>query len=266
MTYARVDDQFTEHPKVLEIGPLGEALWLRGLLYASRNLTDGFVPMAFLRRMGDMDALQQVPHLIAAGLWHECEGGYRIHDYDDWQRTKADIDAIAEVRAQAGRVGGIASGEARRRKIEANEANANGLLRSKRSKSNTAATADTDTDTEQTSPPTPPSGANGYVRPRWEAAVGRERWETVTKAFTEVNVQLDASWLRSAVALIEREHPGLDPDRTTTALRATLIKAQDALGRENRIRNPRAFVSKELQTAISEVEQRGQGTDPRQIA
>ena len=107
MTYVRVDDHFTEHPKVLDVGPLAEALWLRGLLYASRNLTDGFVPVGFLRRMADMDALGQAQALVQAGLWHESDGGYRIHDYGEWQRSKEEVVAISQVRAEAGRKGGL---------------------------------------------------------------------------------------------------------------------------------------------------------------
>jgi hypothetical protein len=97
--------------------------------------------------------------------------------------------------------------------------------------------------------PLPPS--NGH-HPRWEVAVGRERWQAITTAFTDANVQLDAGWLRTTLATVERDHPSIPQERLTDAVRSTLFKARDALGRENRIRNPRAFVAKELRDAVTE--------------
>lgn len=144
MTYAKVDDKFCEHPKVLDIGPLAEALWLRGLLYASRNTTDGFVPEGFVRRMADLPSgLDEANRLLEAGLWTQEPDGYHIHDYGEWQRSRAEIEAISEARAEAGRRGGVASGMSRR---EANEAKSKQLLRSKRSKTKPDTESDTDTE------------------------------------------------------------------------------------------------------------------------
>lgn len=187
MTYARVDDQFTEHPKVLEVGPLGEALWLRGLLYASRNLTDGFVPTAYLRRMGDMDAIEQADRLEKAGLWHGCEGGYRIHDYADWQRSKEEVAAISQVRAEAGRRGGLARAS--------NEANAKQVASKPRSKTQayTDTASDTDTDTEQNrveragADAPPGTGAAGAPKPKRSKAIDAD-WtpdDTVIRALDD---------------------------------------------------------------------------------
>lgn len=162
MTYVKVDDQFPEHPKVIDIGPLAEALWLRGLCYASRNLTDGFVPLGYLKRMGDLDAIALATSLADAGLWQECEGGYRVHQYSDWQRTREEIDAIAEVRAEAGRRGGLAKAH--------NVANAkqiaSTLLSSKPSKTYPDTASDTDTDTEHIPPIVPPRGDVVKSKPR----------------------------------------------------------------------------------------------------
>lgn len=262
MTYVRVDDQFTEHPKVLEIGPLAEALWLRGLLYASRNLTDGFVPLAWLRRMGDIDALELAPALVRAGLWHESEGGYRVHDYEEWQRSKEDIAAISRVRAEAGRRGG--------RQRATNMANAKqvaSLLRSKPQAYTATATA-TDTDTEQrqtaTAPPTPPERGSAPLpsvatRPvngaasRWVAAVGAEAFGTVVERFQAANVQLDAGWLRGELGRLEAQHPGMPKQRISDAVHEALFKAEDAFARPgNRINHPRRYVAKELAAAVAE--------------
>ncbi len=132
MAWVKIDDQFTDHPKVLEVGPLAECLFVRGLCYAARYLTDGLVPVAHLRRMADFDAITEAGKLVAAGLWEDAEGGYQIHDYLDYQPSREDALSIREKRAEAGRIGGLRSGESRREAKPKQDASP--LLEAKRSK------------------------------------------------------------------------------------------------------------------------------------
>jgi hypothetical protein len=106
MNWVRVETRFISHPKVLDIGPLGEALWLRGLCYAGEQLTDGFVPSSFIKRMGDMKGVVIAARLVSAGLWDEEDGGYVIHDFLDWQRSRDEVSETSSKRAVAGRLGG----------------------------------------------------------------------------------------------------------------------------------------------------------------
>src|SRR5690606_5177208 len=57
--------------------------------------------------------------LVKVGLWEPAEGGFQIHDYLDYNPSADDVRAeqarISESRAKAGRMGGIASGIARRK-------------------------------------------------------------------------------------------------------------------------------------------------------
>lgn len=97
MTWVKVDDGFPEHPKALAAGPLGLALWLCGLCYASRQLTDGFIPEGALRRLSDVpQAARHADRLVEVGLWERVEGGWRIHDYDDHQRTREQVETERE--------------------------------------------------------------------------------------------------------------------------------------------------------------------------
>jgi hypothetical protein len=105
-SWVRVDTRFISHPKVLDIGPLGEALWLRGLCYAGSQMTDGFIPASFIKRMGDMKGAAVAQRLVDAGLWVEAENGYHIHDYLEWQRSRDEATDISSKRAEAGRRGG----------------------------------------------------------------------------------------------------------------------------------------------------------------
>jgi hypothetical protein len=136
MPWVRVDDHYDEHPKIAQVGPLGVALWAAALAYANRNGTGGFIPWAVARglvqweflgpveadgrqkvyRIGissgmlgeDVSAAFVIDLLLDAGLWEEAEGGYQIHDYGDYQPTTETVDARREVRAAAGRLGGLA--------------------------------------------------------------------------------------------------------------------------------------------------------------
>ena len=110
MAWVRLDDGFTEHPKVLKAGPLGLAMQVAAIAYCNRNLTDGFVPRQAASRLldfsglgmrmwaGDMvgggeDATWElvVEDLESAGLWDCVDGGWLIHDYLEYQPSKADV-------------------------------------------------------------------------------------------------------------------------------------------------------------------------------
>lgn len=120
MAWVRLSDDFYDHPKFDKAGVLGIALFAAGLAWANRNLTDGFIPRRAALRLLDfedvVDAVRDadrngvtnglhnddltpaitrnaVQSLVDAGLWHTEEGGYRIHDYLDYQASKAQIEA-----------------------------------------------------------------------------------------------------------------------------------------------------------------------------
>ena len=94
MTWFKLDDTFPDHPKVVAAG--GQAAWLyvAGLAYCSRGLTDGHIPAAVVARLTDLPKPAELAaKLVAVGLWVEQDGGYAVHDYADHQRTRAQIDA-----------------------------------------------------------------------------------------------------------------------------------------------------------------------------
>ena len=55
MVWVKLDDQFTENPKVVQAGPLASWLHVCGLVYCSRNLTDGFIPAMMVPRLTNFD-------------------------------------------------------------------------------------------------------------------------------------------------------------------------------------------------------------------
>jgi hypothetical protein len=97
MTWVRIDDGFAQHPKVVAAGPLAMAMQVAALCYCNRNLTDGFIPRSVARTLLDVSAKKIIISLLTSGLWREIDGGYQIHDYEDYQPTKAQIQAEREI-------------------------------------------------------------------------------------------------------------------------------------------------------------------------
>jgi hypothetical protein len=125
MSWLRIDDGFVDHPKILktrEHAPLVIALQVRALAYASRQLTDGFVPTEALDGMTrDLDELlnteeisgyhnpdRWAERMVSVGLWEPTDGGYIIHDYLDYNPSAREVRKTRKERALAGRKGGLA--------------------------------------------------------------------------------------------------------------------------------------------------------------
>lgn len=107
MAWAKIDDQFADHPKVIAAGPLASWLYVCGLTYCARLLTDGFIPTGQVRKLADLDrAMDLAQSLVEVGLWEEVAGGYLVHDYLEYNPSKERVLATREARAQAGSRGG----------------------------------------------------------------------------------------------------------------------------------------------------------------
>ncbi|MGB9886787.1 MAG: DnaD domain-containing protein [Moorellales bacterium] len=108
------------------------AMQVAALCYCNKYLTDGFIPREVVPTLLNLQGLGMrlwqgeligggeearweliVRDLIEAGIWEEVEGGYRIHDYLDYQPSKAEVLAEREQKRLAGQKGGQASAQAR---------------------------------------------------------------------------------------------------------------------------------------------------------
>lgn len=82
MPWVKIDDNFASHPKVIAAGPAAGWLYVCGLTYAARYLTDGFIPERQVRMLADVDNPDTIAaRLVEVGLWERVGGGYMIHDY-----------------------------------------------------------------------------------------------------------------------------------------------------------------------------------------
>ena len=110
MSWARVDDGWWSHPKTMPLSLACRGLWITALSWSCQQRRD-IVPDVFLAMAGGTQA--EADELVCAGLWIREDGGYRIHDWSVYQ-----AQSISEKRAEAGRKGGVRSGEARRLQVE----------------------------------------------------------------------------------------------------------------------------------------------------
>jgi hypothetical protein len=88
MGYIRIDENSPHHRKMLKAGPAACWLWVCGLAYCQRHRTDGFIPLEALPMLGVGNWKKCAGFLVDAELWHRDEGGYRVHDYLEWNATK----------------------------------------------------------------------------------------------------------------------------------------------------------------------------------
>lgn len=146
MPWVKIDEAFSEHPKLAKVGPLGWGYWLAGLAYCNRNLTDGFIPRSVAFTLGsteildaegtvfqlgvagipeeggwsvgtDVDAAFVVELLCRAKVWKRVRNGYRVHGYLEYQPSKAQVLELREARRAAGAKGGKASSRAKDKQV-----------------------------------------------------------------------------------------------------------------------------------------------------
>jgi hypothetical protein len=116
MTWIRVDDQFADHPKVMALGRdrlSGLGLWHVAAAYCARYLTDGFVPESFIQAQAPKGLARR---MIDVGLFTASDGGYRLHDWLDYNPPREKILAerkAAKERMNAARSHGVRQNESR---------------------------------------------------------------------------------------------------------------------------------------------------------
>ena len=101
MSWVKLDDQFTDHPKVVKAGPMAAWLFVCGLAYCGRFLTDGTIPKEQVRRLADIDdPMTHAAKLVSVGLWHETSDGFQVNDYLEYNpagdKVRAERSAAKE--------------------------------------------------------------------------------------------------------------------------------------------------------------------------
>lgn len=153
MSWVRLDDAFPDHPKVAALSDGAFRLWLGLLAYSSRYRTGGLVTASEIHRVARSryayrtEALRA--ELIGRGLLElvslerrsgvaepslerrsgvagaspaggdpvegdsSAESVYALHDWSDYQPSAEQAERLSQLRSEAGRRGGLRSGESR---------------------------------------------------------------------------------------------------------------------------------------------------------
>lgn len=95
MSWVKLDDNILDHPKFIGLDNDALVLWLSCLTYCNRQKNDGALSFAVVEALAARRGLNGVdPHaLVAAGLWESTETGFVIHDYLDYQPSRASLAA-----------------------------------------------------------------------------------------------------------------------------------------------------------------------------
>jgi hypothetical protein len=91
MQWVKLDDSFFCHPKIVTAGAEATGLYIWGLTYSAHNLTDGHVPVAWVKQVVGGRARKLAGVLVEQGLWQPNDAGWLIHDYLDYNPDRASI-------------------------------------------------------------------------------------------------------------------------------------------------------------------------------
>jgi hypothetical protein len=116
MAWARFDDGFYDHPKVLGLDPKLElqcdGLHLKAVCWCSRHLTDGVVPKNMIPLLNGTKKL--AAELVRVGIWEDSGTDYVIHDYLDYNPSREKVLSerkAAQERMNKGRAFARTAGE-----------------------------------------------------------------------------------------------------------------------------------------------------------
>lgn len=96
MTWFKTDDSLHSHKKAMRAGVEAMGLWVLAGSWCADQLTDGWIPdYAALRLAPNAEELAE--RLVKAGLWEPAERdgepGWIFHDWEQYQPSRADVEA-----------------------------------------------------------------------------------------------------------------------------------------------------------------------------
>lgn len=97
---SRLDDELLDHQKIFDAGTLlgkngsglALAIYVLGILYANRHLTDGYLSAAVVKSFPHIDdPLRVADALTKVALFEKVNGGFKIHDFSHYNPSAAEI-------------------------------------------------------------------------------------------------------------------------------------------------------------------------------
>lgn len=94
MSWVKVDDKAWSHPKFTDLSGNAVRLWLFALCWCNQQETDGNIPRGALRVLGGSP--KDARALVSAGLWKVTDAGWEVHDFLQYQPSRAQRNAQRE--------------------------------------------------------------------------------------------------------------------------------------------------------------------------
>ena len=113
MPWFAVDDQFAFHAKAVAAGNEALGMWVRAGSWCQQQGGTGVIPEEIVVALGGVELAEK---LVRAGLWARTPSGFKFHEWDEYQKLNSAARNRSAKRAEAGRLGGLRSGETRRAK------------------------------------------------------------------------------------------------------------------------------------------------------
>lgn len=89
MPWVRFDDRFPSNRKISLLSDRAFRLYVSAVCWSAENLTDGVIldeELTLVAHVRNINGARN--ELESRGLWERIEGGWRIHDYHDYQPTR----------------------------------------------------------------------------------------------------------------------------------------------------------------------------------
>ena len=106
MPWVKLTDDWYDDPKVINAGDSAAWLWVVGLSWCARNLTDGIIPANQIARLTTLeDPHSAAARAVEADLFRQVDGGYEVVNYLRFQPPRAEVIAKREKEAERKRNG-----------------------------------------------------------------------------------------------------------------------------------------------------------------
>ena len=107
MTWVVLDDKMPEHPKIVGLSDGAFRLHVSAIAYSNRHLTDGIISADMVAQLMPRYRKNFLDELLRRAVWVELvpDECYEIHDYLDWNKSRAEVSQQRKAKAEGGRKG-----------------------------------------------------------------------------------------------------------------------------------------------------------------
>ena len=100
MAWSKLDDRYHDNPKMVAAGLTATGLHARAITYSARHETNGHIPVAWvdsqIAELRPVERRRVMAVLEELELFERCNGGYVVHDYLDFNPSRAELEARRE--------------------------------------------------------------------------------------------------------------------------------------------------------------------------